>query len=100
MVGTFYRAPAPDASSYVEVGATVSPGDTLCIIEAMKLFNEIKSDVTGSVRRLVAGDGDLVKAKEGIEVAKALPFWGTIKGFFHLLRVVPWLLTRSRKMPR
>ncbi|MCS5635454.1 MAG: hypothetical protein NZ990_02985 [Myxococcota bacterium] len=44
--------------------------------------------------------GDLVKAKEGMEVAKALPFWGTIKGFFHLLTVVPRLLTRSRKMPK
>ena len=43
--------------------------------------------------------GDLVKAKEGLEVAKALPFWGTIKAFFHLLGVMPRLLSRSRKMP-
>jgi biotin carboxyl carrier protein len=64
MVGTFFRSPAPDAPAYVDLGATVTPGETLCLIEAMKLFNEIKSDVTGTVRRLVAGDGDLVKAKE------------------------------------
>lgn len=44
--------------------------------------------------------GDLVKAKEGLQVAKALPFWGTIRGFFHLLRVMPRLLTRSSKMPK
>jgi acetyl-CoA carboxylase biotin carboxyl carrier protein len=52
MVGTFYRAPAPDASSYVEVGATVSPGDTLCIIEAMKLMNELECEVSGVIREI------------------------------------------------
>ena len=49
MVGTFYRAPAPDAPAYVEVGQRVSPGDTLCIIEAMKLMNELLSEVSGTV---------------------------------------------------
>jgi acetyl-CoA carboxylase biotin carboxyl carrier protein len=49
MVGTFYRAPAPDAPAYVEVGKRVSPGDTLCIIEAMKLMNELVCEVSGSI---------------------------------------------------
>jgi acetyl-CoA carboxylase biotin carboxyl carrier protein len=49
MVGTFYRAPAPDAPAYVEVGKRVSPGDTLCIIEAMKLMNELVCEVSGTV---------------------------------------------------
>jgi acetyl-CoA carboxylase biotin carboxyl carrier protein len=49
MVGTFYRAPAPDAPAYVEVGQRVSPGDTLCIIEAMKLMNELLSEVSGTI---------------------------------------------------
>jgi acetyl-CoA carboxylase biotin carboxyl carrier protein len=49
MVGTFYRAPAPDAPPYVETGQRVSPGDTLCIIEAMKLMNELLSEVSGTI---------------------------------------------------
>ncbi len=49
MVGTFYRAPSPDADPYVEVGQTVAVGQTLCIIEAMKLMNEIESEVAGKV---------------------------------------------------
>jgi len=49
MVGTFYHAPAPDAPPYVEPGKSVSPGDTLCIIEAMKLMNELESEVSGTI---------------------------------------------------
>ena len=49
MVGTFYRAPAPDAPPYVETGKRVVPGDTLCIIEAMKLMNELECEVTGTI---------------------------------------------------
>jgi len=49
MVGTFYRSPAPDAPSYVEKGKRVSRGDTLCIIEAMKLMNELESEVDGTI---------------------------------------------------
>lgn len=52
MVGTFYRAPAPDASPYVELGATVTQGDTLCIIEAMKLMNELECEVSGVIREI------------------------------------------------
>ncbi len=52
MVGTFYMAPAPDAPSYVDVGARVTPGDTLCIIEAMKLMNELECEVTGTITEI------------------------------------------------
>jgi acetyl-CoA carboxylase biotin carboxyl carrier protein len=54
MVGTFYRAPAPDADPYVEVGTVVEVGQTLCIIEAMKLMNEIESEVRGRVVKILA----------------------------------------------
>jgi acetyl-CoA carboxylase biotin carboxyl carrier protein len=49
MVGTFYHAPAPDAPAYVAKGSRVKPGDTLCIIEAMKLMNELECEVSGTI---------------------------------------------------
>ncbi|MBD3285609.1 acetyl-CoA carboxylase biotin carboxyl carrier protein, partial [candidate division WOR-3 bacterium] len=53
MIGTFYRAPAPDAPPYVEVGDTVKPGTVVCIVEAMKLMNEIESDISGKVAEIL-----------------------------------------------
>lgn len=53
MVGTFYRAPAPDAPPYVEVGDTLKPGTVVCIVEAMKLMNEIESEVSGRVAEIL-----------------------------------------------
>ena len=64
LTGVFYRSPSPDAQAYVQEGAEVNAGQVIGLIEAMKLFNEIKSDVTGTVRHIAAGDGDLVKAKQ------------------------------------
>ncbi len=61
MVGTFYGAPAPDAPRYVEVGARVSPGDTLCIIEAMKLMNELESEVSGVIQEICVENADPVE---------------------------------------
>ena len=61
MVGTFYRSPAPDAASYVELGATVSPGETLCIIEAMKLMNELECEVSGVIREICVENGEPVE---------------------------------------
>ncbi|MDH3272729.1 MAG: acetyl-CoA carboxylase biotin carboxyl carrier protein [Gemmatimonadota bacterium] len=49
MVGTFYRAPAPDAPAYVDIGDRIAPGDTLCIIEAMKLMNELDAEIKGKI---------------------------------------------------
>lgn len=54
MVGTFYRAPAPEAPPFVEIGDTVRVGQTLCILEAMKLMNELQSEVNGVVRKILA----------------------------------------------
>lgn len=61
MVGTFYRAPAPDAPAYVEVGSRVSKGQTLCILEAMKLMNELEADVDGEVREILVENADPVE---------------------------------------
>lgn len=61
MVGTFYSAPAPDAPPYVEVGDAVRKGQTLCILEAMKLMNELEAEMTGTVREICVGNGDPVE---------------------------------------
>jgi len=61
MVGTFYRGPGPDAPPFVEVGARVEPGQVLCVIEAMKMMNEIPAEVRGLVRRVLAEDGAAVE---------------------------------------
>ncbi|HEY1955753.1 MAG TPA: acetyl-CoA carboxylase biotin carboxyl carrier protein [Polyangiaceae bacterium] len=60
-VGTFYRSPSPDAPSFVDVGSMVRPGQTLCIIEAMKLMNEIESDVSGTVIEVCVPNGKAVE---------------------------------------
>jgi len=60
-VGTFYRAPTPDTPSFVEVGAVVRPGQTLCIVEAMKLMNEIEAEVSGTVIEVFAQNGKSVE---------------------------------------
>ncbi|HEY6435732.1 MAG TPA: acetyl-CoA carboxylase biotin carboxyl carrier protein [Ignavibacteriaceae bacterium] len=61
IVGTFYRAPAPDADSYVQVGSEVSAGSVLCIVEAMKLMNEIESDVNGKIVKILVESGKPVE---------------------------------------
>ena len=61
MVGTFYRSPSPDAKAFVEVGQAVKEGDTICIIEAMKLMNEIEADASGSVKAILVENGQPVE---------------------------------------
>jgi len=61
MVGTFYRSGSPGSPSFVEVGASVKEGDTLCIIEALKLMNEIESDATGTVKAILVENGQPVE---------------------------------------
>ena len=61
MVGTFYRKPAPDKEPFVEVGQTIKKGETVCIIEAMKMMNEIKSDFSGKVVSINVEDGQPVE---------------------------------------
>ena len=61
MVGTFYRAGSPGAPAFVEVGSTVKEGDTLCILEAMKLMNEIEADVSGTIKAILVENGQPVE---------------------------------------
>jgi acetyl-CoA carboxylase biotin carboxyl carrier protein len=61
MVGTFYRQPAPEAPPYVEIGSTVKKGQTLCILEAMKLMNELESEVDGVIREILVENSDPVE---------------------------------------
>lgn len=61
MVGTFYRAPSPGAKAFVELGQQVKAGDTLCIIEAMKLLNEIESDAAGEIKEILVENGQAVE---------------------------------------
>lgn len=61
MVGTFYRGPGPGAKPFVEVGQAVKPGDTLCIIEAMKLLNEIEAELAGTIKEILVENGQAVE---------------------------------------
>lgn len=61
MVGTFYRSSAPGAAPFVDIGKSVNTGDTLCIIEAMKLLNEIESDFTGTIKQILVENGQPVE---------------------------------------
>jgi len=61
MVGTFYKAPSPDADPFVKEGDKVNPGDTICIVEAMKMMNEVKADRAGTIVKILKNDGDPVK---------------------------------------
>lgn len=61
MVGTFYLKPTPNSKPYVEVGETIEKGETLCIIEAMKLMNEIESEFSGKIEEILVKDGDMVE---------------------------------------
>ena len=68
MVGTFYRAPSPDAKNFVEVGDSVAVGDTLCIVEAMKMMNQIEADKAGIVKAILIDDAAPVEFDEPLFV--------------------------------
>ena len=70
MVGTFYRRPAPDKPPYVEVGDYVKPGQVVCIIEAMKLFNEIESEVEGTIVKILVEDANPVEFDQPLFLVK------------------------------
>ena len=61
MIGTFYRKPSPDKDAFVNVGDEIKPGDVLCVVEAMKLFNEIESEVSGKIMKVLADDSSPVE---------------------------------------
>lgn len=64
MVGTFYRSPSPDAKAFIEVGKQVNVGDTLCIVEAMKMMNQIESDKAGVIKAILVENGQAVEFDE------------------------------------
>lgn len=68
MVGTFYRSPNPDAKPFIEIGQAVSVGDPLCIVEAMKMMNQIESDKTGIVKAILLKDGQPVEFDEPLVI--------------------------------
>ncbi|MBC8948526.1 MULTISPECIES: acetyl-CoA carboxylase biotin carboxyl carrier protein [Xenorhabdus] len=68
MVGTFYRSPSPDAKPFIEVGQHVNQGETLCIVEAMKMMNQIEADKTGVVKAILVQDGQPVEFDEPLVV--------------------------------
>ncbi len=70
MVGTFYRSPSPDSPAYVEVGAQVEKGKVVCIIEAMKLFNEIESEVSGKIVKILVENGKSVEFGQKLMLIK------------------------------
>ncbi|MGM9926210.1 MAG: acetyl-CoA carboxylase biotin carboxyl carrier protein [Bacillus sp. (in: firmicutes)] len=71
MVGTFYQSPSPDEAPYVKVGSKVSDDDTVCIVEAMKLFNEITAEVKGEIVEILVKDGQLVEYGQPLFLVKA-----------------------------
>lgn len=71
MVGTFYQSPSPDADAYVKVGSKVSEEDVVCIVEAMKLFNEITAEVKGEIVEVLVKDGQLVEYGQPLFLVKA-----------------------------
>ncbi|MDD1783833.1 acetyl-CoA carboxylase biotin carboxyl carrier protein [Enterovibrio sp. ZSDZ35] len=66
MVGTFYRSPSPESKAFIEVGQSVNVGDTLCIVEAMKMMNQIQSDKAGVVKAILCEDGQTVEFDEAL----------------------------------
>ncbi len=64
MVGTFYRSPSPEDKSFIEIGQSVKVGDTLCIVEAMKMMNQIQADKAGIVKAILCNDGEAVEFDE------------------------------------
>lgn len=72
MVGTFYRAPSPGAKPYVETGDTIKAGDIICILEAMKLMNEIKAEVNGKIAKIAVENGEAVEFGQTLFIIEPL----------------------------
>jgi acetyl-CoA carboxylase biotin carboxyl carrier protein len=70
IVGTFYEAPSPDSDAFVKVGDTISKGDTLCIVEAMKIMNEIEAEFGGTVKKILVKDGTPVEFDQPLFIIK------------------------------
>ena len=66
MIGTFYRKPSPDKDAFVNIGDEIMPGDVLCVVEAMKLFNEIESEISGTIVKVLAEDSSPVEYDQAL----------------------------------
>ena len=66
MIGTFYRKPSPDKDAFVNIGDEIKPGDVLCVVEAMKLFNEIESEISGKIVKVLADDSSPVEYDQAL----------------------------------
>ena len=66
MIGTFYQSPDPDSEAFVKVGDPINEGDTLCIIEAMKMMNKIETDISGTIERILVQNGDPVEFDQAL----------------------------------
>jgi acetyl-CoA carboxylase biotin carboxyl carrier protein len=72
IVGTFYRSPAPDAAPFVQVGSVIEPGMVLCIVEAMKLMNEIEADVSGKIAKILVENGQPIEYDQTLFLVEKL----------------------------
>lgn len=72
MVGTFYRTPSPEAASYVDIGQVIEPGQIICIIEAMKLMNEIKSEIKGKITEILVENAEPVEFGQPLFLVESL----------------------------
>ena len=72
MVGTFYRAPSPEAEPYVQVGNIIHKGDVLCIVEAMKLMNEVKSEIEGKIVSILVENAEPVEFNQAMFIVEPL----------------------------
>jgi len=70
MPGTFYRSPSPDADAFVEEGAKITKGDTLCIIEAMKIMNEIEAEISGTIIKIIPADASPIEYNQPLFIIK------------------------------
>jgi len=73
MIGTFYRSPHPDAPPFVEIGDIIEPGKVICIIEAMKLMNEIKAEIKGKIVQVLVNNGDPVEFGQPLFLVEPIP---------------------------
>ena len=79
MIGTFYRKPSPDKDAFVNIGDEIKPGDVLCVVEAMKLFNEIESEVSGKIVKVLADDSSPVEYDQAIIFGRSFIIYTAIR---------------------
>nr|MCU0386559.1 acetyl-CoA carboxylase biotin carboxyl carrier protein [Flavihumibacter sp.] len=100
MIGTFYRRPSPDKPLFVEVGDEINPGKVVCIIEAMKLFNEIESEIKGKVVKILADDASPVEYDQPLFLVEPASLTAVKLRFGLFVPVGRWVLKPLRSIPQ